>query len=147
MRRADSGFTLLEVLVAFIIAALALGVMADGIFTGLNAAQEASRTGRALTLARSRLTAAQVALANGIVAPESTGEEAGGYRWHVRLAPQGSAALSSAGPVQQGGHDSGPRAVLYDITVTVGWKGAHGHARQVRLDGAQLALAAGVPGS
>ena len=63
--RAERGFTLLEVLVAFAIAALALGVMFRAIGTGLGSAAVAARYQQALSRARSHLATATVRLVPG----------------------------------------------------------------------------------
>ncbi len=139
--RAERGFTLLEVLIAFIIAALALGVMFDAILGGMRAATDAGRVGEALTLARSRLALAGYAIATGAIQPgEQNGTEGNDYKWSVTVAPAGEVPMPVAGPqtVGIGGTTRAmPRAVLYAITATVTWPGT-AVPHQVRLATARL---------
>lgn len=140
--RRDGGFTLLEVLVAFMIAALALGVMFDGVLGGMRAAATAAHTEAALSLARSRLAETLVALDSGAVTAVSdqSGDDGSGFHWSVRIRPGGSVAMPRpVDPMPNGGGQRTPRAVLYAVAVSVGWTMDGGH-RQVTLDGARLVL-------
>ena len=129
--RDERGFTLLEVLVAFIIAALALGALYQGTLGGLLAARVAGQTQEALSRARSRL--AEIGHGAPLRAGEQQGDDGGGYRWRLRIAPIATAPLArgDAATVARG-----PRAALYAVTVWIGWDG-----REVRLDGAAVAAA------
>src|SRR5918997_799427 len=60
-RGGEAGFTLLEALIAFAIAAFALAALLQGALTGLRAAHTATRTEEALARARSRLAALEAA--------------------------------------------------------------------------------------
>ncbi len=135
----ERGFTLLEVLIAFVIAALAIGVMVDGVVGGLRSASTAAHTQQAVALARSRLAAAEaLVLAGPTPQPSQTGEDAG-FRWRVDIAAAESASLPRPQQVPQGLSSVAPSATLYAIKVVVSWT-LDGAARQVRLDGAQLRL-------
>lgn len=143
--RAERGFTLLEVLIAFIIAALALGVMFDAILGGMRAATDAGRVGEALTLARSRLALAGYAVATGAIPPgEQSGSEGNDFKWSVTVAPAAEVPMPVAGQQAVGIGGTGgtargmPRAVLYAITATVTWPGTAA-PHQVRLASARLA--------
>ena len=143
-----AGFTLLEVLVAFIIAALALGVMFEGVLGGMRAAADAAHTEAALSLARSRLAETEAALDSGSVTAVSDqqGDDGSGFHWKVQVRPAGSVAMpagldpSANGPVTRG--QKPPRAVLYAVTVSIGWTLDGGH-REVRLDSERLVLRGG----
>lgn len=131
--RSERGFTLLEVLVAFVIAALALGVMFDAVLGGLRATQTASHYQEALSLARSHI--ASVAPSD-LAGRESQGDDGRGFHWKMRIAPAGTVTLArgvgddpAEAPTQQ--------ATLYAISVTVSWKGDTGE-RQVKLDTARI---------
>ncbi|HUN38852.1 MAG TPA: prepilin-type N-terminal cleavage/methylation domain-containing protein [Acetobacteraceae bacterium] len=118
------GFTLLEVLIAIIIAALALGVMLRGAIDALNASQTAARYDEALVRARSHLA---MATHGGALMPGNwQGDDGGGYRWHLHVT---TVSLGAGGPL---GTPAQPLA-LYDVTVWVSWREGD-HRRQVRLD-------------
>jgi general secretion pathway protein I len=144
--RRDRGFTLLEVVVAFIIAAVALASLFQGALAALTAAREAGRYKEATALARSRLEA--TANSTSLIPGETQGDEGRGYHWRVRVA-----ALATAGPATQGpaaaiAARQDPRtqgtATLYAVTVVVSWHeaGAAGDLkdlpRYVRLDTERL---------
>jgi general secretion pathway protein I len=57
MRRSEAGFTLLEVMVAFVISALALAVLFNGTTTGLRATEQAGKYVEAISLVQSHLAA------------------------------------------------------------------------------------------
>ena len=145
-RSRSAGFTLLEVLVAFVIAALALGVMFDGVLGGMRAAATAARTQEAVAMARSRLAETLVAVSSGAITSVSDqeGDDGQGYHWRVRVRPGPSVPMPQS---QQagGGPAGGERAMMFGVTVTVGWA-EDGHNRQVRLDSERLVLR-GVPAS
>ena len=134
--RTDSGFTLLEVLVAFIIAAAAVGALLQGAGTGLAAARVAAHYNEALSLARSRMAALSVA-------PPSPGEQAGsepgGFAWRSTVLP---AAVTPRAPA--GSTEAVRRAALYMLTVSVSWTG-DGAPRQVVLTTQRLADAPAAP--
>jgi prepilin-type N-terminal cleavage/methylation domain-containing protein len=77
------GFTLLEVLVALIIFALAFGVLAQIVQSGLGQARSAAATSEATLLARSLLAevGGELPISPGI----TEGEAAGGYRYRIEM--------------------------------------------------------------
>ncbi len=93
--RRSGGFTLLEVLVAFVIAALALGVMFDGVLGGMRAASTAARTEEAVALARSRLAETLVAVSSGAITAVSDqeGDDGNGFHWRVQVRPGASVPM------------------------------------------------------
>lgn len=118
--RGDAGFTLLEVIVAAAIAALALVALFQTSSTGLLTAGEATRVAEAVDRAQSHLAAIGAA---GALPPEETeADDGGGYRWRLTARP--------VAPPQPG---PGGAATLYDIRVTVSW-GSRRHARSVELE-------------
>lgn len=132
------GFTLLEALVAFVLAALALGVLFGGLLSGLRAADTASRTEDALSRARSHLDAAVTALGSaGEV--EQGGDDGGGFRWSLSVRTVGRATARRERRV---GLDPtiANALTLYRLDVTVSFDGG---ARQVHL--ATERLAVGLP--
>ena len=87
-RACDSGFTLLEVVVALAIAGLALVGLFRAGSGGLFAVDAATRAEEAVQRAQSHLAALghNAALTEG----EFTGDDGGGYRWRLRVKPVNS---------------------------------------------------------
>ena len=121
----QAGFTLLEVLIAFVIAAMALAVLFRTAVEGQTSADAAARTQEALSRARSRLAATEAA---PLVAGDRQGDDGGGYRWRVRVA-----LVAEAPPVRTGP----PAPALYAIAVAVGW-GGEADGRSVQLETRRL---------
>ncbi len=137
--RSQAGFTLLEVLVAFVIVALALGVMFDGVLGGMRAGAVATHTQEALAIARSRLAATASAIHGGSVpGPQEGGDEGSGFHWTVQVGVAGIATLARANSLL-GGSQQAPKATLYRIAVAVAWA-FDGAPRSVRLDGAATGI-------
>jgi len=133
----ERGFTLIEVLVAFVIAALAIGVMVEAARGGLFAVRTAGRYEEGVSRARSHLAAIgrTVTLAEG----ELKGDDGGGYHWRVNVAPVAVSRLpgSDATPAQP----APPQPVtLYRITVAESWT-EFGRTREVRLATQRLGAA------
>lgn len=103
----DSGFTLTEVLVAFIIVALSLTVMLPIIADNVGQGSRAQRTRLAVQVAESKL--AQVGILLPLRPGRTRGEEAG-FRWEIRIGP--AVPVRSPDPVQ---------LAMYDVTASVGW--------------------------
>lgn len=131
-RERQRGFTLLEVLVALAIAALGLGALFQGTLGGIRAAEIAGRTQEALSRARSRL--AVVGQAGPLAAEDRQGDDGGGYRWRVRVAPFATSRATPGAAVP----------TLYDVDVTIGW-GSGGDARTVALQTRRLGTAPSPP--
>jgi general secretion pathway protein I len=129
----ERGFTLLEVLVAFIIAALALGVMFDAVLGGLRATQTASQYQEAVSLARSHLTAATI---GDLAGRETQGDDGRGFHWRLRIVPAGTVSLAR-NPDDDPATTPTAQATLYAISVVESWKSELGE-RQVRLDTARV---------
>ena len=121
VRAPDAGFTLIEVLVAFIIAGLALAVLVHAGVEGLRASSLSAKYQEALARAQSHLAAAVDASQPG----DRQGDEGGGFHWHVRTVPL--AHITTA---------NGP-ATLLGVSVAISWGPPPG--RSVRLDTEQVA--------
>lgn len=132
--RRDAGFTLLEVLVAFTIAALALGVMFEAVLGGLRATQNADTYQEALSLARSHIAA--VALAD-LRAREQQGDDGHGFHWRLRIVAAGTVTLPR-NPNDDPQTAITLQATLYGISVVESWKVGDGN-REVRLDTERIA--------
>lgn len=136
----DAGFTLLEVLVAFIIAALALALLFQGASAGLSAARIAGHYEEAISRAKSRLAAIGV---EGALRPgEQAGDDGGGFAWRMRVTQVSS---NAATPALGGQPDAqAPRIALYSVSVSISWD-LDGSRRQVQLDTERVGLTAAAP--
>jgi general secretion pathway protein I len=101
-----SGFTLLEILVALVIFALAFGVLAQIMQTGLRQTAGAQTRAGATLLARSEL--ARVGIEVPLQVGRAEGETADGMRWQtdIEVAEQ---------------PDEDQSLALYEVQVTVAW--------------------------
>lgn len=84
-RRADRGFTLIEVVVAFVVLALSLGALFEIFATGLRSAGAAGDYAVAAMVAESRLDALDVE--TPLEAGEYGGPLDGGFRWRAEARP------------------------------------------------------------
>jgi general secretion pathway protein I len=116
-----AGFTLIEVLVAFIIAALALAVLFNAGIDSLRASSLSAEYQEAIARARSHLAAAVDASQPG----DRQGDDGDGFYWHVRTVPLGHIVTPSG------------EATLLAVSVAISW--GHGRGRQVELDTEQVA--------
>lgn len=132
--RDEGGFTLLEVLIAFVIAALALGVLFDGGLSALRATRAASHYEQAIARARSHLALA--VHASPLVAGDWQGDDGGGFVWHLRVTPIASTAVRPINAVTLRGSSSFP-VTLYAVNVGIAWRDG-GTRREVRLDTEQI---------
>lgn len=130
----QSGFLLLDVLVAFMIGALAIGVLYEAALTGLYSTTVASHYEQALSLARSHLAIA--AHGGPPVAGESRGDDGGGFSWRLLVAPIATEAMPPINVITRAEAPSTP-ITLYAITVWISWRDA-GTRRSVRLDTEQI---------
>lgn len=121
----EAGFTLLEALIAFAIAALALAALLGGALTGLRATEAASRTEEALARARSRLAALEAA---PLAPADGRGDDGGGFAWRLRVSPE---AVSGG-------------LTLYAVSVAVAWRDGN-TPREVRLETQRLGPSAAGP--
>ncbi len=125
----DAGFTLLEVMIAFVIAALAIGALFGGAVAGLDATSVAARYDEAVSLARSHLAA--IGHGDAIAPQETRGADGEGFTWHLTIREAGSRQLALSD--QDRANDVRPsRAVLYDVRVTESWK-VGGRERQFTI--------------
>ena len=126
MRR-DAGFTLLEAMIALAIAGLALAALFRGTLDGVNLSQTASRYEEAVARAQSRLAGIGPAPQAG----DRQGDDGGGYRWHVRVLPVGTARTL-------------PPTSLYAVSVAISWE-ENGARRVVDLETERMGPAANAP--
>jgi general secretion pathway protein I len=93
----ESGFTLVEVIAALAIAALALSSVFDVASEGLHRTGEAEAMAEGGSLAQSLL--ARLGNELPIARGTTTGEFSNGYRWRLEVAPYGEAGDQRAWPV------------------------------------------------
>lgn len=108
--RPEAGFTLLEVVVAFTVAALVVAAAFQVFGTAFGSSARAERHTLAQLTAESKL--AEVGHSLPLVAGERQGEAPGDLRWSVRIVAEGEGreADPTRGPVRP-----------YAVTVTVRW--------------------------
>lgn len=128
-----NGFTLLEVVVAIAIAALALVGLFHAGSGGLFAVDTATRAEEAVQRAQSHLAAVgrDAALTQG----DFTDDDGGGYRWRLRVRP-----LVARQVTTPDGNTAG-FATLFDVEVSISWPGRSGD-RSVVLKTLRLGTAA-----
>ncbi len=132
--RDEAGFLLLEVIISFIIAALALGVLYHSALSGLQAAQITSRYEQALSRARSRLVLATHG--SPLKPGDLRGDAGGGFKWRLRVVP---IKATTVRPFDPAGLRQSPdfQITLYAVTVWIGWRDA-GRERFARLETEQI---------
>lgn len=126
----ERGFTLLEVLIAFSIAAAAILVIMRANVAGIDSARTAARYEEAVARARSHL--ANTGVAMPLVAGTSSGDDGGGFQWQIDVTPVATTGTppTGIGPPQS--------ITLYEIAVHVGWRET-GRLREVVLRTRRLA--------
>jgi general secretion pathway protein I len=131
------GFTLIEVLVAFAIAALALGLLFQAASSSGTAARQAGNYEEAVSRAKSHM--AMVGRESDITAGERGGDDGGGYRWRLKITPS-----AVAQPPQEAAPAN--RLVLYNVEVSVSWSDGgrpHSVVLHTQRTGTQQAAANG----
>ncbi len=122
------GFTLIEVLVAFVILAVALGVLLQVFSTGLRNARVAEAYTTATLYAESMLAA--VGIEEPLAAGETSGEFDDRFRWRLDVQPY---EISD-------GDDEAAAGRAFEVVVTVSW-GDEDDPRDVTLTTLRLAPA------
>ena len=133
----DSGFTLLEVVVALTIAALAVVGLFQAASGGLLAVNTAGRVEEAVQRAQSHLAA--VGRSAALIQGEFTDDDGGGYRWRLRALPVATRQVAAPDG------NLTAAATLFDVEVAISWPGRRGE-RSVVLKTMRLgAPASGEP--
>jgi hypothetical protein len=130
---------LIEVIIAFAIAAFAMAALFQGAMAGLTSTRAAGNYEEALALGRSRLAM----LTRGMpLVPGEQQSDDGRFHWRVRIAPLASTTPRSFGMARPLGPEGRP-ITLYAIDLTVSWREGNA-ARSVRLDTREIGQAAPV---
>ena len=116
MRR-SRGFTLIEVVVAFVLLALILGVSFEIFTRGMSRAGELDDRARALVVAQSRLaaTGAEEAIKEGVATGETEDRR---FQWTVTVRRADEVAAGADGKAPTSAY------ALYRVDVHVAWRGA-----------------------
>jgi general secretion pathway protein I len=123
MKKYNRGFSLLEVLVAFVILGLVLGVLMEIFSSGLRNVGRATESQRAVLLAQSKL--ASVGIETALREGESNGDFDGGFRWQLSIKPFKESQESQAEFVDPSGVIAPILPVtLLEVEVRVLWGGS-----------------------
>lgn len=117
-RSKSAGFTLVEVLVAFVIAALSLAALLQVFATGLRSATTSEHYARATMLAESQL--ASIGIEQPLAVGQSSGAFDDEYRWRIVVAPYQEADMDAL-------------VEVFDVSVTVSWGAEGENGRSVTL--------------
>jgi len=128
----QSGFALIEVLIAFVIAAVALGLLFQSASSSGRSVRQAGNYEEAVSRAKSRMAA--VGHGSDIVPGERQGADGGIYRWRVKISPSAVAQMPADAPP----NPNQPHLTLYDVEVAISWTDS-GHDREVVLHTQRLA--------
>ena len=128
MTQTERGFTLLEVLIAFIIMSLAFVLLFQGASGGVSNTRIATRTEQAVSLARSKLSSFDADASHD--AEDLQGDD-GDYHWRLQVVP----VLSI--PVRPIGRSRPDPTVLYHVAVTISWM-TDGRRSTIRLETSRL---------
>jgi prepilin-type N-terminal cleavage/methylation domain-containing protein len=131
--RHEGGFTLLEVLVAMLIAGAMLAVLVETALTGVRTVRDAGAYETAIALTRSRL--AMLGRNPAEDAADQHGSD-GPFDWRVRITPE-AVVDRGTGIVNRFLHRNDARVTLYAISVVVSWR-SEGHPRELRVDTKRL---------
>ncbi|MBU8975600.1 MULTISPECIES: prepilin-type N-terminal cleavage/methylation domain-containing protein [unclassified Lysobacter] len=126
MRRAQRGYTLLEVIVAFALLAMALTLLLGILSGAARQVRVSSDAGRAALYAQSLMD--QVGVGERIAAGQRDGEfEQGRYRWQLRVSPWRDAAVAASNqPMAMAAPE------LFEITLAMQWGDGPNQRLQLR---------------
>jgi len=138
-RSSQKGYTLLEVIVAFALLAVALTLLLGILSGSTRQVRQSADAGRAAMYAQSLMD--QVGVGAPLAATERNGEfEQGRYRWRLRVAPWRDAAVARSGqPITLGGPE------LFEVTLAMQWGEGSGQRLQLRTLRIAAAGSGGTP--
>ena len=132
MKRAQGGFTLIEIVVAFVLLALIFSTSFEVFSSGMRRAADLEDQSRAIVVAQSRLavTGMEEQLKQSTVQGAT---EDGRFQWTVAVTPTDEALPPPDQP------QPGPGTfMLYRIDVRVDWRGTDDRAHVYTLSGAAI---------
>lgn len=136
MTRRHKGFSLLEILVAFAIMAVALTIVLRIFGSGVNSAVISEEYNLAVQIAESLMAR------TGVEAPLQVGEIAGSeadkYDWRVGVTPVAEPAARGRRFHSQQDQASQPAQKLMKVTVTVSWGEDADRPRSVQLNSLRI---------
>lgn len=134
--RDERGFTLLEVLIAAMIAILVFAALMQASLSGIRLTRSAGGYEMAMALARSHL--AMLGRNMATVPPDSHGKD-GPFKWRIQVEPE---ATDNPGPgiVNWFIHRDESRATLYTVIIVISWP-ADGRHPVLRLVTQRLGFA------
>ncbi len=110
------GFTILEVLIAFAIAGLALSVLAKTVGIATQSVRAAGRYQEALSRAQSHL--ARIGQATPLVTGSRDIDDGDGFRYRLKIVPVAQLVPKPAGEADPGPDADTPRLTLFAVEVT-----------------------------
>lgn len=132
-----SGFTILEVLIAFAIAGLALSVLAKTVGIATQSVRVAGRYQDALSRAQSHL--ARIGQATALAARSLEIDDGDGFRYRLKIVPVAQLAPKPAGEADPGPDADTPRLTLFAVEVTESFT-ENGKVRDIILKTERLGL-------
>ncbi len=121
--------TLIEAIVAFVIAALSLGVLFQAGGNGIGAVRTAGRYEEAVSRAESHLAA--IGPGTPLAAVAQQGDDGGGYHWALQIAPMRAVSYVNRDPTGLG--PTNRQATLFAVGVDISWQEGD-RTRHVRLE-------------
>jgi prepilin-type N-terminal cleavage/methylation domain-containing protein len=135
-RGRQRGFSLLEVLIALVIAGIALATVFQAAAETIRSSTTTAHYQQAVSRARSHIDG----IGANLVAGDQEGDDGGGFRWHalVRAVDSTGKQDTTGKPVP---NTDSLVITLYAVTVWIVWRDGP-HERMVRLDSQRLLTSA-----
>lgn len=131
MSRKVHGFSLLEILVAFTLLALAMGILMQIFSRGVNGAGLADKYAKATMMAESKLAA--VGVENILQAGETTGKFDDDFQWRLLVTPYVEPVAKDVA-VNPADIEALMATRLYEVALTVSFQSDDSRERQVTLN-------------
>ena len=138
--RSERGFTLLEAIVAFMIAALALGILFRAASGGVLSVNIAGHYEEAVSRAKSHMAA--IGHDGPLSETETEGDDGGGFHWRIHIVPLASVNPQTNGPQPAFMQAAGRKPTLFSVEVGISWDD-HGKKREFLLQSQRLGVDSG----